>query len=105
MARTGAAHPTSSPREVYATLGISKRDFYAALRWLEQFGFLQRGTGGLWGNATLQRLTCACGAEITPASAAFATSRGKVYRRKHCAACINAAAVERKRVWREERAL
>lgn len=92
------------PRDVYQALGLTKREYYAVLRWLEGFGFLQRGMDGLWRNATLHSFRCACGATITPSNAAFATSRGKVYRRKNCAACENAKATARKREWRVQNA-
>jgi hypothetical protein len=87
-----------APRRVYEALGLTKRVYYRALRWLLRYRFLSR-KGGEWRNAKVNLRRCGCGAEITPASAAYTQGKSRLYVRKHCVTCYNAAQIVRVRRW------
>jgi hypothetical protein len=92
---------TPDAKQTYATLGLTKREYYAALRWLLRYRFLVRD-GTEWCNAKVNFRYCDCGAEITPASAAYTTVNSKLYMRRPCKRCYQARRTQDMARWREQ---
>ena len=91
-APTGAA--------VCHALHLSRRDYYAALRWLEAHRFVSIAPRR-WRNVTvITRLCNDCGMELTPTNGVYVQSRGRTYRRNECADCLRTKDTARKQAWR-----
>lgn len=88
--------------QVWLKLNISKKEYYAALRWLEARRFLSRPEWGKsWRFARVNVRLCACGTELTLANATCEiNSRGYLIIRRDCRTCITRRQVEKQREWR-----
>lgn len=90
-----------TPREAFEALGLTRKQYVAALRWLLRYKFLSR-VGGEWRNANFTLIACsACGGEITPKSAEYTTVKGHLYRRPVCHCCYQARRTQDMKRWRE----
>lgn len=87
-----------APHEAYEALGVTKRQYLDALRWLEQHGFVARPTSVKgWRFAKLAVRRCACGAVFTPTNVRLGTARGQVFMRRECGACLRAQETPKRR--------